>query len=79
MTDPEKLSFGNNQMSVEYWPGNDLNPPDIQIEIDAFHTHYDRDYGTEERITGSYDLSLEEAQKLLQFLQAALNKKRNTL
>jgi hypothetical protein len=62
------LTFSDNAAVVGYWPGNSLNAPEVRIEIDAFHTSYDRDYGTTERITGAYDFNLEEAKKLHAFL-----------
>jgi hypothetical protein len=68
MEEKKKLVFGNEEFVGELWPGNNLNPPCVELEIDAFHTHYDRDYGTETPITGRYDLSMDEAKKLHAFL-----------
>lgn len=72
MEEKKKLVFGNNEFVAELWPGNDLNAPAVELEIDAFHTHYDRDYSTETPITGRYDLSVDEAKKLHAFLEEVI-------
>jgi hypothetical protein len=63
-----ELVFGEKELVAVYWPGNDLNEPEVQLEIDAHRVAYDRDYGTEEKITGTYDLKRAEAEKLYYFL-----------
>lgn len=70
--DKNKLSFNAGDMEVEYWAGDGRNPAEVRVEVDAFHTNYDRDYGTEERITGSYDMKLDEAKELYDFLGRVL-------
>lgn len=62
----KKLVLGD--LTAALWPGNELNEPTVDLEIDAHRVIYDRDYDTEEKITGSYDLSLDEARKLYDFL-----------
>lgn len=70
--DKNKLSFNAGDMEVEYWAGDGRNPAEVRVEVDAFHINYDRDYGTEERITGSYDMKLDEAKELYDFLGRVL-------
>lgn len=72
MEEKKKLVFGNNEFVAELWPGNELNTPTVDLEIDAFHTHYDRDYSTETPVKGSYDLSVDEAKKLHAFLEEVI-------
>ena len=69
MEENKKLVFGNKEFVAELWPGDDRNAPVVELEIDAFHTHYDRDYSTETPIKGRYDLSMDEAKKLHAFLE----------
>lgn len=66
MTDKNKLVLGD--LEAVFWGGNELNAPEVQMEIDAHRVHYDRDYSTEEKITGTYDLSMDEAKELHAFL-----------
>jgi len=63
-----KLVIGNKELVASYWSGNDLNESTVELEIDAHHTFYDRDWGTAEPITGTYDLKRDEAEKLYYFL-----------
>lgn len=70
----EGLSFNDNEMTVEFWGGNGLNEPTVDIEIRSGEIKYDRDYNTETEITGSYWLSMDEAETLHAFLGEALKR-----
>jgi len=70
----EDLSFSDNHVTVEYWPGDRLNKPEVAISIKTWYTHLDRDYGTETEVTGDYELGLDEMVELRDFLDKAIDK-----
>jgi hypothetical protein len=75
MTDKDKdssndnvLVFNDYELVATYWPGKNLNEAEVELAIDTHRVAYDRDYGIEEKITGTYDLKRAEAEKLYYFL-----------